>query len=187
MIRLVTALSLICGLAACAVEPPVEPELAKSLRVQNVTVEAAGVSTIPQLLSARLGISEMQVEADIERALRRELVETSRAGTRPVIVDFRILSIELHSAMVGWDRAFPYSQVVSVMQIRDARTGEILVEGQRVSGNDNLGKHTLRSSSNALFSNGKSNRQAYNDVVNGFAADIRQAIFEFDGLMSLVD
>ena len=186
MIRIVVSTFLICSLAACAVEPPVERELANSLLVQDVTVEVSAAQTMPVLLFERLGKSEAQVEADMARELRRELKQASQAGTIPVIVDFRIETMALYSAQTGISRALPYSQITSIAQIRDVRSGEILVKGKRVSGNDNVGKHTLGSSTSAMFSKGKLTRQAYDDVIEGFAVDVRRAIFDFDSLMSLV-
>lgn len=185
IIRIAASILLFCSLAACTVAPLVEPKLANSMRVLDVTVDASSFSWVPDFpFEKNLGKGRAQVEADLEGALRRELVQASRTGTVPVVMDFRIESIQLHSA-ASWNSAHVYSQIWSKVQIRHARSGEVLLAEQGFLGDDNVGSSTLNSVVVAGFGADKSFGQAYDDVVVGFASDFRRTIFEFDSQKAL--
>jgi hypothetical protein len=185
--RLIIGLSLISVLAACGAKPSLDAKLASDLRVEAVTADVDGIATAAGLLPI-LGIGRAQVEADIANALEKELVESSRTGTRPVIVDFRISTFLLPRALFDDPRVSgSYGRVEGTLQIRDARTGEILVKDLYFSGNDNLGRHTIASSTQALFSPKIPLRQAYDRLLIGFPQDVWRQIFTSDGFLSYVN
>jgi len=195
MIRLNTVLLLICALTSCTIAPPIDPELTDRIRVVDVTVQTDGLRTAPLSLLEEIGQSEAQVGNDIARALRSELVPISSDGVRAVTMDFSIEMILLNRTLQperpgGFIRTnydAPYSQIFSILQIRDSTTGEILVARQGIAGNDNFGEHSFENSGGSMFDAPISTRQAYDDVVKGFAADTRRIIFEFEGLMTLAN
>lgn len=98
----------------------------------------------------------------------------------------RTLLPERPGAFIRTNYDTPYSQISSILQIRDSTTGEILVARKGIAGIDNFGEHSFENSGGSLFDAPISTHQAYDDVVKGFAADARRIIFEFEDLMTLV-
>ncbi len=183
--RFLTILALMSALSACGVvKPPLDQAVAKSLRVEEVSVTVSG----GQDTLEKYGYTASMLQRDLTATLTRELRAVSEGGKTPVNVEVDVQSVSFTSVLPGILRSnlAPYSTIWAKVSITNATTGQVILADRLISGNDNLGAHGLGA---ALipFSSGKSPNKVYHDLVAGFSADVRRQLFEWKGIMTAVN
>ncbi len=177
--KLLITVTTLFMLGACTIEV-VEKMDAAEIRVIDVAVGYSDTDYIQRRLdSLELDVTPSQLASDLTVALRRELVGRSRPGNRPVNVTVDVTDISLWSTVPGLLQpgfAPAFSQITAVVRSKDARTGELLLQ-RGFLGDDDEGEATFGDVFKSGFSGGKPKQQAYRDVVEGFAADLRRVLF----------
>jgi hypothetical protein len=180
--RFLTILALASALSACGVvKPPLDQAVAKSLRVEEVSVTMSG----GQDTLERYGYIASMLERDLTAALTRELLAVSEGGKTPVNVTVDVKGVSFRSVLPGILRppGTPYSMISAIFNITNATTGQVILLDSWIAGNDNLGAHTGL----VAFSSGKAPDKVYHDLVAGFSADVRRQLFEWKGIRTAVN
>ncbi|MEH6737701.1 MAG: hypothetical protein V7695_04030 [Sulfitobacter sp.] len=136
--RLVMFFAGLVVLAGC-VAPPVPVESDTSFRVSSVSVRIfqKDERSVPlkyhnseegRFPRADIGLSRAKVQADVKRALERNMIPTSKGGEREVRVQLTIYSLSLRGGgFRGHNSEYIQTVILGWVDFVDAQTGEVLV------------------------------------------------------------
>ncbi|WP_433989825.1 hypothetical protein SuNHUV7_06840 (plasmid) [Pseudoseohaeicola sp. NH-UV-7] len=175
--KLFAALLLVVSLSACATSAIMTQGSAKPYNITSVSVDVSQL-TSKQLISLP---PAKQINADLTSSLQRELAAGSDKNGRSAIFVLQVNAFTLGDSGRETLNQYSVSTIGGTAEIRDAKSGEVLVPG------GNVFSATPRSIADAAVLTGailtlnpngyKTRQQDYQDTINNFAVTIRQRLF----------
>lgn len=172
--RFILALAAAFTLSACATEPLLDAQTSEGLHVDSVSVD---VSDIGDVTGRNLVVAPKQIQKDVRAAVVSELAKGPN-GSREVNV---LLTLEGTSLVSPAGALVPgnKSEIRGILQVTDAKTGEIVLKSTEVTGTAKSG-YALGGVLGAALKVGESPQEDYRATVAGFAVDVRKRLFGAD-------
>ena len=109
-------------LGACAPQPFIDRPLAQTIKVEEVSVEAAGIDTE---IGRDIVKTEAQLEEDIRKAVENQVIYSTRERERPANLEIRVADVVLvspgRSFLIGGN-----SYIQANITVKDRETGAVI-------------------------------------------------------------